>query len=246
MPSFLSIGHRGAAGYEPENTLRSIQRALDLGAHAIEIDVRLSSDGELVVFHDSNLKRIARTPGTIFRKSLAELQQIDAGKGERIPTLREVLDLIGGRVWLNIELKAKGTAHAVAREIARVVEEGKGGWSYDKIVVSSFDRRELARVLDCHEPGVPPPIRIGLLLARKPISLARLAARLRATSVHLSQRLATPGMIKRAHEAGLRVFVFTVNDPAEITRLRQLGADGVFTDFPDRAVAATLENANPQ
>ena len=155
---------------------------------------------------------------------MAELRTLDAGLGERIPTLAEVLELIAGRAWLNIELKSRGTAAPVAREIVRAVEADTG-WSFDRLVVSSFDRRQLA--------GIPDPrLRIGVLIVRRPLSIRKLVQRVRAGSVHLPTRLATPAMIDRIHAAGAQALVFTVNDRAEIERLRNIGADGVFTDFP--------------
>lgn len=229
MQPFLSIGHRGAAGLEPENTLRSIRRALELGANGIEIDVRLSSDGQLVVIHDSRLRRTTGAAGTVARRSFAEIRSLDAGLGERVPTLREVLDLVAGRAWLNIELKAKGTALPVTAEIVHAVETGGNpGWSYDRIVVSSFDRRELALVKD-------PRVRKGVLVARGPLNLAKIVARFQPVSLHLPARLATARRVAGAHVAGLLVYVFTVNEAEEIARLRQIGVDGVFTDFPGLA-----------
>ncbi len=234
MTSFLRIGHRGASAHEPENTLRSIRRALEMGANGIEIDVRLSRDGELVVFHDARLARTTGSRGTVSRRTLAELRQLDAGGGERIPTLREVFDLVAGRAWLNVELKARGTGAAVLRETERAVAEG--GWRYEDIVVSSFHRAEIKAMRALGGEGAA-SVRVGLLLARRPVSLARLAEALGATSLHLPRRLASPGMLARARALGLRVLVFTVNDEAEIVRLRQAGVDGVFTDHPDRALA---------
>ncbi len=239
MSPFLRIGHRGASGHEPENTLRSIRRALELGANGIEIDVRLSLDGELVVFHDSRLRRITGTSGTIAGRTLAELRQLDAGGGEKIPTLREVFELVAGRAWLNIELKARGTGAAVLRESEWAV--GQGGWNYRDIVVSSFDHRELKTMIQCAGGNVP--MGVGILLARRPLSLARLAARLEAASLHLPRRLVSAGLVARAHAIGLRVFVFTVNEPEEIARLRKMGVDGVFTDYPERAVGEEEKEA---
>ena len=227
MEMFLAIAHRGASGREPENTLRAIRRGLELGANGVEIDVRLSADGELVVIHDAQLRRTTGSPGLVSRRTLAQLQALDAGEGEPIPTLRQVLDLIAGRAWLNVELKARGTGRAVSAEITRAIESG-GGWSFDRLVVSSFDQRELATVTD-------PRIRVGVLLARRPLSIRKLTARLRASSVHLPARLATGRMVERIHNAGALALVYTVNDPKEMERLRALGVDGVFTDFPERA-----------
>jgi len=257
MHPFLRIGHRGASGHEPENTLRSIRRALALGANGIEIDVRLTRDGELAVFHDARLSRVTDGGGLLARRTLAELRQLDAGKGEKIPTLREVLDLLAGRAWLNIELKAPGTGAAVLREAERAIREG--GWNPRDLVVSSFDRGELAAMLRCagtsetaglaktgRSPGVPRvPFGIGVLVSRRPASLARLAAPLGATSLHLPRRLAIPTLITRAHSLGLRVYVFTVNDGAEIARLKSMGVDGVFTDFPERALSPEEKSLLP-
>lgn len=235
MHPFFCIGHRGAAGHEPENTLRSILRALDLGAGGIEVDVRLSGDGQLMVFHDAKLRRTTGVGGYLVRKTLAELKQLDAGRGERIPTLREVLDLVAGRVWLNLELKAAGTARAVSAEILRVAGAQGSPWSFDRIAVSSFDYRELTAIAD-------PRIRIGLLLARRPLNLQKLITRMRASSVHLPARLATRRMVERVHAAGVPAFVFTVNDPKKIASMRKIGVDGVFTDFPERALAGDSED----
>ena len=160
------------------------------------------------------------------------MRRLDAGLGEQIPTLREVLDLIGGRAWLNVELKARGTARLVADEIARAVEEGGSAWDYNRIVVSSFDHRELALIRGNGDPR----IRIGVLVARRPVNVPKLAARFQPqlVSLHLPARLATQARVDRGHAAGLQVLVFTVNDPVEIVRLRNIGVDGVFTDFPGR------------
>ncbi len=228
MPPFLCIGHRGAAGHEPENTLRSIRRALEMGADGVEIDVRLSKDGALVVIHDATLRRTTGTAGAVSRKSLAEIQALDAGRGERIPVLREVFRLVRGRAFLNVEIKARGAARAIAAETAAAVKSGDG-WIFENIIVSSFDHRELAALPDSR-------IRIGALINRRPLSMQKMVARLRASYVNIPARLATARLVQKIHAAGAKALVFTVNEPEEIARLRNLGADGIFTDFPDRAV----------
>ncbi|HEY8991866.1 MAG TPA: glycerophosphodiester phosphodiesterase [Luteolibacter sp.] len=225
MPDFLSIGHRGAAGHEPENTLRSVRRAIELGAHAVEIDVQLV-DGHLVVFHDATLGRITGARGRLARTSFARLRELDAGGGERIPTLEEVCDAVDRRVLLQIELKGRHTADAVAASIARRVRHC--GWRYGDFLVSSFHHRELARLAGG-------PIPLGILYAKSPARFPRLASALGAVSIHCRPEYATPALLARAHERGLKVFVFTVNDRRAIARLRDLGVDGVFTDYPERA-----------
>jgi len=226
MPDFLSIGHRGAAGHAPENTLRAVRAGIELGAHAVEIDVQLV-DGRLVVFHDATLGRTTGGRGRLARTSFARLRELDAGGGERIPTLEEVCDAVDRRVLLQIELKGRRTAAPVAETIARRVRIG--GWSYGDFLVSSFHRRELARLAGG-------PIPLGILFAKSPARFPRLASALGAASIHCRPEYATPALLARAHERGLKVYVFTVNDRRTIARLRNLGVDGVFTDYPERAL----------
>ena len=201
-----------------------MRRAVAFGADGVELDVRFI-DGELVVFHDARLERRTNGRGLVWRKTLAELRALDAGGGERIPTLREVFDLVGRRAFINVELKGRRTAGPVEALIREFVT--RHGWSYEDFVVSSFHHSELRAIVDRR-------IRIGLLLTR-PTRLWPLSARrVRAWSVHPALRHVTPALVEAAHRRGYRVIVYTVNDPADIERMRQLGVDGIFTDFPDR------------
>ena len=224
MGDFFCIGHRGAAGHEPENTLRSIRRALELGADGVEIDVRYV-DGELIVFHDARLERTTNGRGFVARKSFAELRALDAGKGEQIPTLREVFETVDRRAVINIELKGRRTAGPVEALIGEFVS-GRG-WEYGDFVVSSFHHRELRAIRDRQ-------IRIGLLLTRPSRLYSVSARRVRAWSVHPALRYVTARFVEDAHRRGWRVLVYTVNEPAALERMRALGVDGVFTDFPER------------
>jgi glycerophosphoryl diester phosphodiesterase len=225
---FVCIGHRGAAGYEPENTLRSIRRALELGADGIEVDVYFV-DGQIVVFHDATLERTTNGSGSLVRKTFAQLRALDAGKGERIPTLREVFETVDRRAFINIELKGARTAAPVAALIGEFFDRG---WRSEDFLVSSFHRAQLRRIAD-------PRIRIGLLLARPTRLCWMNARRVRAWAVNPALRYATAPFIEKAHALGYRVFVYTVNAPEDIARMRHLGADGVFTDFPDRAASSS-------
>ena len=223
---FLCIGHRGAAGHEPENTLRSIRRALELGAHGVEIDARFI-DGELIVLHDHRLERPTNGRGSAARKRLAQLRTLDAGKGERIPTLREVFETVDRRAFINVELKGRHTAAPVQALICEFLDER--GWSAEHFLVSSFHRRELRALTD-------PRIRIGLLLT-KPTPLYHVSARrVRAWSVHPAVRFTTEPFVADAHRRGLKVMPYTANTFDEIARIRATGADGVFTDFPERII----------
>ena len=230
MSGFLCIGHRGASGHEPENTLRSIRRALELGADGVEIDVQWVG-GELLVMHDAKLDRTTNGRGYLARKSLEVLRSLDAGKGERIPTLREVFETVDRRAFINIELKGRRTAGPVSALIGEFVQ--RHGWPYDRFLVSSFHRRELRAIQDSHIP-------IGLLLTRPTRLYGVSARRVRACAVHPAVRFVTAQFVADAHRRGLRVFPYTANTPAEIDRLRALGVDGVFTDFPERVAALLI------
>ena len=226
----ICIGHRGACGHEPENTLRSVRRALELGAQGIEVDVYFV-DGELVVFHDAKLDRTTNGKGVLARKTFAFLRTLDAGMGERIPTLREVFEEVGRRAFINVELKGARTAKPVSALIHEYVTRHR--WHYEDFMVSAFNRSELRAVTD-------PKIPIALLLT-KPTRLYGLSARrVRASAVNPAARFVTKKFVENAHARGLRVFPYTVNAPAEIARLRHIGVDGVFTDFPERVVAPEM------
>lgn len=227
-PPLACIGHRGAAGHEPENTLRSVRRALALGAQGIEIDVRLV-EGELIVLHDATLQRTTNGRGSAARRTFAQLRALDAGAGERIPTLREIFEAVERRAFINVELKGRGTAGPVEALIGEFVEQR--GWTHADFLVSSFHRGELRAITD---PRIP----IGLLLTR-PTRLSALSARrVRASVVSPALRFVTRRFVEDAHRRGFRVFVHTVNEPRDIERMREFGVDGVFTDFPERVPRA--------
>jgi glycerophosphoryl diester phosphodiesterase len=220
------FGHRGARGHEPENTVRSVRRALALGADGVEVDVYFA-DGQLVVIHDDTLKRTTNGRGRVVKKSFAYLRSLDAGLGEKIPTLAEIFDAVDRRAVINVELKGPHTAAPVTALIAEYVN--RRGWSYEHFLVSSFDHARIREAkLLC--PGV----RIGALIEKTPRGLAQFAEALGVWSLHASQRCVTPKLVADAHRRGLKVFVFTVNAPKEIARMRALGVDGVFSDFPER------------
>lgn len=223
MPSaapFLIIGHRGAAGLEPENTLRSFARALKIGVDAIELDV-YCVDGRLVVIHDDTLERTTNGRGEVMATSYDALRRLDAGAGERIPTLDEVLELAADKVTVNVELKGKGTAVPVAAcaEAHPTAD----------ILVSSFDHHELERFR-----AVAPGARVAPLFHKASSRMFQIAESLRAWSINVSVQLANAERLRSIADNGYRSLVYTVNDPVVAKRLRADGAGGIFTDFPDR------------
>ena len=222
------FGHRGARGHEPENTLRSIRKALELGADGIEVDVYFVV-GELVVIHDRTLGRTTNGHGFVMKKSLAYLRSLDAGLGEQIPTLAEVFDTVNHRAIINVELKGPNTAAPVVALMDEYVRQR--GWRYEEFVVSAFDHSQIQAV-----KKLRPEIRTGALMARAGRNAAPRAERLGAWSLNPAKEQVTPALVADAHRRGLKVFAFTVNAPADIARMETCGVDGVFSDFPERVV----------
>ncbi len=225
MTDQLCIAHRGASGHEPENTLLAIQKALDLGAPWIEVDVHAVA-GRVLVIHDNRLERTTSGTGALEDQELTYLRSLDAGKGERIPFLEEVLDLIGPRAGLNVELKGPRTAIPVARLLTDRLRQGTS--HPDQLLVSSFDLRQLRTFRD-----LAPQIPLGVLLARTTLPYLKIAEELKASSLHVKLSQLTERLVAGAHAHGLRVYVFTVNTEGDLARVRHLGADGVFTDYPE-------------
>lgn len=230
MNVFTVFAHRGAAGTEPENTLRSFRKALETGAEWVELDVH-SVEGVPVVFHDNRLNRRTDGSGLISRQSLEYVRSLDAGLGERIPLLDEVLSLLAGKAGVNIELKGSRTAEPVAALLADRLSGGV--WTPHHLLVSSFDPAELSRF-----GRIMPQLRLGALFRKAPPDADAVPRGQGLFSLHLHKRVISAEIVDRAHGRGLRVFVYTVNDPAEGARLKTMGVDGVFTDFPERFLPA--------
>ena len=214
-------------GHAPENTLLSIHKALKLGVPCMELDV-YSVDGHLVVFHDSRLERTTNGTGYLLDQKFNDLRKLDAGNGEKIPTLKEAFEAINLNAGVNIELKGPDTAVPVAEFIAKM---RKSGWHDDLILVSSFNHRELLEV-----KRRDPRIKLGALIVGLPIDDAIFAQSLGAYSVHLSIEFIDRRFVKDAHNRDLRVFVFTVDHPEDIKKMKELGVDGVFTNYPERVL----------
>lgn len=224
---FLVIGHRGACGYEPENTLRSFSKAIALGVHAIELDVYVCKTGELVVIHDGKVDRTTNGTGYVQEKTLTELKQLDAGKGEQIPTLEEVFQLVNQQVIINIELKGQGTAQAVADLINMYVTQQS--WAWSNFFVSSFDHYELQAFSQAC-----PEVSIGALIDSIPLGYAEFGSKLNADAVVVSADFINQAFVDDAHARGMRIYVYTLNDFDQIARIKQLGVDGIFSNYPDR------------
>lgn len=230
MKNFICIAHRGASGHAPENTLLAVRKALELGAAWIEVDVHLV-EGQLVVIHDLRLERTTNGQGLVAESPLSYIRSLDAGSGECVPLLGEVLDLVGGHAGINIELKGENTAGPVA-DLVGLRVAGRS-MRLDGVIVSSFDPDALLMVKR-HQPAIP----IGLLLETIPDGYAESAERMGAYSVHVHRKSLDERFVADAHNRGLKVFTFTANSLKEVRRMRQLGVDGIFTDYPELCAEA--------
>ncbi len=222
----LIIGHRGSAGTTPENTLASFAAAISAGAEMIELDVHRCASGELVVIHDEKVNRTTNGTGQVSKKSLSELQQLDAGYGEKIPTLREVLEMLDKQVKINIELKGQD----VAEPVFNLLEEYKSlhGWKCEDFYISSFDDPQLLQFRQWDKQT-----KTGILYEGKPKGFTHLAKALQAFSINIALHKAEEKTIDKIHAENLQVWVYTVDKPEDFLRLETLGVDAVFTNFPE-------------
>ncbi|MEU7176769.1 MULTISPECIES: glycerophosphodiester phosphodiesterase [Streptomyces] len=225
--SFLTIGHRGVMGVEPENTLRSFVRAEREGLDVIELDLHLSKDGALVVMHDAEVDRTTDGSGPIAEHTLAELRELDAGRGERIPVFEEVLDAVGAP--LQAEIKDVAAARALAEVMRSRDLTGR-------IEVISFHDEALAAIR-----ALLPGVRTTLVASRYGKEVVDRARAVGAHRLSLNIRRLTLELVERAHTAQLTVLGWTVNTHDHLRLARGLGLDGVVTDQPEirRAVRFT-------
>jgi glycerophosphoryl diester phosphodiesterase len=223
---FVVVGHRGAAGYEPENTLRSFARAIAIGVDMIELDVHCCASGELVVIHDYWINRTTNGRGFVKNHTLEELKKLDAGLGEQVPTLAEVFNLVNRKVIINIELKGKGTAAPTAQLIHEYVTTR--GWSADDFLVSSFDANELA-VFSQQAPQVSR----GLLCRSFLLLPWKTCDDLKISMMGVPACRATQTVIDEAHKRGMKLYIFTVNNKKDAQQFKAMNADGIFSDYPD-------------
>jgi glycerophosphoryl diester phosphodiesterase len=227
MSEILKIAHRGARGYEPENTLKAFQRALDLHADGIELDVHLSSDGHIIVIHDETIDRTTNGKGFVNTLSLQELKEFRIENKLQIPTLPEVFDLVNQQCFINIELKAQGTADAVVALIELYVSEKN--WNYNSFIVSSFEWDFLQRISDLNSE-----ISIGVLTETDIDSAITFAESIKAKAIHPDFNLLNKENAIQIKEKGFQIFPWTINEKEDIARIKTYNINGIISDFPDR------------
>jgi glycerophosphoryl diester phosphodiesterase len=214
-------GHRGAAGLRPENTLAGFRRALELGCPWVECDVHATRDGHVVVIHDATLERTTNGRGNVGDHTLAELRRLDAGGGEAIPTLEEVLTLVKGRARFLCELKDPNAVEAAVAAVA-------AHKMVDTTVFISFQWDALRKT----HALLPGAAVAPLTLEPDPV-IVDAAVDMGAVAVDLYFRVIHPGLVERIREAGLALYTFTPNTPRLLYAMAALGVDVVTTDRPD-------------
>lgn len=232
----IIFAHRGASSEAPENTLPAFQRAIDQGCKAIELDVHLTRDEELIVCHDETIDRTTDGTGYIIDQTLTSLQQRDAGswfseefEGTRLPRLDEVLEICHDQIVINIEIKNipfiyKGIEEKILQTIRRF------GF-LENTIISSFDHHALLRV-----QYLQSNMKIGVLLANHLIDLWGYLknAKLHAYSIHPVYTFVDDEFVQKCHKAGYKVFPFTVDDRKVYQDLKLMDIDGIFTNIPAR------------
>jgi glycerophosphoryl diester phosphodiesterase len=244
------VAHRGCSGRAPENTLSAFELALKLGADMLECDVRLSRDGEVVVFHDRNLNRTTNGKGPLEEHTLDQLKQLDAGSwfdrnfsGERIPTLGQVLELIEDRSFLIIELKAnppESQSHLCLQErVVQVIHERR---AEQRVFLGSFNHRLMRELKQRH-----PELNTGIIykavrdLGRRP---SRLVSRAMADAFVCGRWWVSRKFLHDLDSHGIPLFVYTVNRTRDAERLARLNVAGIITNYPD-VVKKALDGISP-
>lgn len=234
------IGHRGAAGSTPENTLAGFRQAARLGASWVELDVHLTADGRLAVIHDSTLARTTNGRGRVARRTVAQLAELDAGgwfgsrfRGEPLPMLEDALALIAELdLGVNVEIKpARGREAPTLAALKRAIA---AAWRVPgpPLLLSSFERRAVAVAAE-----VLPKIPRALVSRRMPRDWREIAARLGCAGLHLDHRHLDPLRVLAIKSSGLALAAYTVNDPGRAVLLWSWGVDALFSDSPDLLLA---------
>ncbi|MEM7483662.1 MAG: glycerophosphodiester phosphodiesterase family protein [Bacteroidota bacterium] len=223
----LVIGHRGAMGHETENTLASVQKALDLGVDMIEIDVFKISSGEIVVFHDERVERLSNSGGKIEEYNIYDLKRLTLDGNHKIPMLQDVLKLIDNKVALNIELKGANTAERVNFIAENYIKEK--GWLADNFIISSFNWDELREMRKFNKN-----IKIAILTEEDPMDAISIAKELNAVAINPDYTKLTEENTGKIKDEGFKIYTWTVNEPEDIQKMKAFGVDGIITNFPER------------
>ncbi|MEM5507366.1 glycerophosphodiester phosphodiesterase family protein [Pseudoalteromonas sp. AS71] len=226
------FAHRGASGDFPENTESAILEALKVGVDGIEVDIQSSIDDYMVI-HDSWLDRTTSGKGRVSNFTAHELSKLDAGNGEKIPTLQQLFDWNNNKSLLNIELKHTFELERFVAQLERNIKANK--ISKANILVSSFDHHQLQWL-----KSKLPWLKIGALTSSIPINYAKFASDLNAYSVHADKTFINKAFADDAKKRGLKIYAYTVDREQDIALMIEYGIDGIFTNYPARTKAYLL------
>lgn len=235
----MVIAHRGFSGAAPENTLTAFQKAVEAGSDMIELDVQFSKDRKLVVLHDDTLERTTNGRGRAVDFTLEELKNLDAGSwfgaqfsGEKIPTLKEVLELAQGRVLINIEIKhPEHGQYSIAELAERALKEVKNARMIDRVIFSSFNPAALEWIKK-REPRAW----VALLYHRDWNSVPDAMGGKEYGVLNLRHTYLTKAKIRKIHQEGKKINVYTVNSPEGLEQFVRWKVDGIITNYPDRLI----------
>ncbi|AXF55894.1 glycerophosphodiester phosphodiesterase [Salicibibacter kimchii] len=242
----LNIAHRGASGHAPENTMAAFDRALDMNADFIEIDIHMSEDEEVVAIHDSTVDRTTDASGSVDEFTLNELKQLDAGSwfdsefaGEEIPTLEEILDEYGGDIGILIEIKDPADYPGIEEKVANALEERNMEDPNDEeMIVQSFDHDSVEYFADLM-PQVPLAVLVDNPEDISDERLSHFSAF--ADYTNPNHLMVTQNLVDRVHGQGMKMTPWTVNAQLRMEHLIDYGIDGIITDYPDRFNEAILD-----
>jgi|WetSurMetagenome_2_1015567.scaffolds.fasta_scaffold351570_1 glycerophosphoryl diester phosphodiesterase len=227
----LLTAHRGASGYAPENTLSSMSEAIKMKADYSELDAQETSDGEIIVLHDGNLKRTTGLDKNIWETSYEEIKKLDAGswyndkfKGEPLPKLSDIIDLVKGKMKLNIELKCNGHQKKLADKVVKIVKEKDFS---KECILTSFEINEIKRAKE-----IDSTLKVGLIFEKMPGAYDVFKANMEVLSVNYL--LVDENFVRKAKENGKEIHVWTVDDEAEMRRLIKLGVTSILTNYPEK------------
>lgn len=214
------IGHRGAAGYEPENTLRSFKKALEIGVDVVELDVHLTRDNQLVVIHDEKVDRTTNGKGYVRDYNLRELKNLDAGKGENIPTLQEAIDLLQGKSKIQVELKGENTETPVIDIIRK--------YKVEDFILTSFYHTRVQRAKELYSA-----LTTGILLVGRPINPIQLVRDANADRLSINYATVDKKLVEEIHRYGKKVSVWNVDTPKYVADMIDLEVDAIGSNKPD-------------
>jgi glycerophosphoryl diester phosphodiesterase len=211
------IAHRGASASEPENTLRSISLAIDLGTDLVEVDVRQSRDGELIIMHDPTVDRTTNGQGKVEDMSISQLKQLDAGFGEEIPTLTDVLELVDWKLGLVIEIKVPG----IEDKVLDIINQS----GIRNVLLASFYHPVCLKV-KLIDPTVP----TGVIFRCQPVKTENLARNAHANTIFPHHQFLSREMVEKCHEHGILVYPWVIDNIADLKLVRSMGVDGIVTN----------------